>query len=125
MSDLVAPSTVADLLAFEAWPDELQQIARRALGRRLDDMGYPIDDETIYAKEEAKEEAEGEADDRWAVAREHIAGVLKKLREAKKLCIDTDDRVGETFDAIDALLTTAIDMLEALPEDFADLEDDA
>lgn len=97
----------ADLLAFEAWPDEMKRIAREGVAQEIEDD----DGDTPEAMEEW-------ADAMWAAARKHLAIVVKKVKEGKDLL----DTTVAFADAADASLTTAIEMLESLPEQIADLE---
>lgn len=109
--------SLADLLAFEAWPEEMQRIARAAVADECDEPHEEVISEAI---EDQK------ADDQqfYELVRKHLAVVVKKLREAKAQVDDTLHKENERIDAIDASVTTAIEMLEALPETLVEMKEE-
>lgn len=104
--------TVADLLEWEAWPEEMQRIARLAVREEIEHS-----DETATEVEET----EAWADAMWAAARKHLAIVIAKLKEGRAQLEPVTHLAGAIDDA-DTSFNTALEMLEALPEEIADLE---
>lgn len=111
---------LADLLAFEAWPEEMQRIARIALEHA--DIGAEAKEEL---RDEGREDQHDADQNQFGTVHEHLDAIHERLVKARDRLAPHLVDCEELIATVHTLVTEAMERIEAIPDQLADVKEPA
>lgn len=118
--------SVADLLQWDAWPEEMKRIARAAVREEMT-AAFEDDDVKEDLREQGREDQHDADQGQFGVVHEHLRAIRTRLATAHAALgaqsLDDLSAAGAAITSAYDLLKEAIERIDAIPDQLADVKE--